>query len=80
VTGTCTSIQFESKRISEFQEIDFNQLTYVLNRQGFDKKPIFGGLMNNFPILEKLIELINLSSGIPTDFNMEQLFSFFVDN
>jgi len=36
--------------------------------------------MDSFPIFEKLIELLNLSSGIPVNFDMNQLFEFMVDN
>lgn len=74
ISGTCQLIPYESPRLTQFQEINRDKLAFILNKKDLNDKTVFDSSIKNFPIYEKLIELVNMSHGIPLQYNFERLF------
>lgn len=77
ITGTCQLIPYESPRLTHFQEIDKEKLAMILNKKDLDDLTVFDSSIKNFPIFEKLVDLVNMSSGIPLQYKFKELFPIF---
>lgn len=49
-------------------------------RKDFNKMTVIEQSTLNFPIFEKLLELVNLSDEIPIQLDFEKMFPYLVDN
>lgn len=52
----------------------------VLNRKDFNDNTVLDLSTSNFPVFEKILELLNNCNGVAVQFNFKNLFDYFIEN